>query len=918
MPRKLSMVVGAALILLIGLSGVANAQGTVTGSVQGTVKDAEGGVMPGVLVTAISNALVKGRMTTTTDVRGSWRFPALPPGNYSIEAELPGFKKVRRDGIRVSLGQALAVDLVLPLASVTAEAVVTAESPLVSVVENKVSTSFGGDFINKQAVPRNYYQVLASAPGVNIDSSASASSSSMLAYGGTTSNQNAFTMDGVNVGDAASGNYWLLPSIQWMEEIQVAGLGANAEYGGYTGAVVNGVTKSGGNEFKGVLEAYYQPDSFVSDNSPDTDDETFTFEDYALSLGGPIAKDKLWFFGSVEYWHQETTPVGAMDTSDRKIPRFLGKLTYQLNEKNRIFAMGEYDKVTNERRGIDRYTFPEATSKQDGPNATFGVNWESILSSSSFLNVKVTGYDGNDDFLPYNGHGTAGHEDYYGYTGYALVNQGIQELNHRHKVTGDVNWSLFKDGLFGQSDSHSFKIGILYEKASTTDNWRRNGGYTYFDDSTLCPGDTEEEQIANYLKDPTCGWYERSTGYGEYDVNAENEGFTAYAQDSMRINRFTLNYGLRYTNYKGGWREGFGDADVYEADFVDPRIGFAWDVLGNARLALKAHWGRYHSSMYTYLYDREASGEASIPDGDCYWDGSAWGDCGASVPDYATMGNIDHPYVDEALLTIEHQLGRDMAIGADYINRRFRSLMGMVNTNDDYERVTGIPNPIAGGELEVWSLNGDPVWSLTTGNPGERDYDSFVVRFDKRYSQGWQLRSSLVWTDLKGNVLKNNGYAPELEDRNGLVNAYGNMDSSFNEWEFKVSGSVDLPLGFAASGQYTYLSGTYWTPQGNVRRYLDGNSASGRYIFLTERGSEQLDARNILDLRLAWGTKLGAETRLDLSLECFNVLNTGETLTIDDYYGEYRSGTWRKNSTYGATLSIETPRQFRLGARFSF
>ena len=203
MPRKLSMVVGAALILLIGLSGVANAQGTVTGSVQGTVKDAEGGVMPGVLVTAISNALVKGRMTTTTDVRGSWRFPALPPGNYSIEAELPGFKKVRRDGIRVSLGQALAVDLVLPLASVTAEAVVTAESPIVSVVENKVSTSFGGDFINKQAVPRNYYQVLASAPGVNIDSSASASSSSMLAYGGTSESQNAFTLDGVNVASLA-------------------------------------------------------------------------------------------------------------------------------------------------------------------------------------------------------------------------------------------------------------------------------------------------------------------------------------------------------------------------------------------------------------------------------------------------------------------------------------------------------------------------------------------------------------------------------------------------------------------------------------------------------------------------------------------------------------------------------------------
>ena len=116
MPRKVSIAIGVALMLLLGLSEVANAQGSVTGSVQGTVKDADGGVLPGVMVTAVSKALVKGRMSTTSDVRGSWRFPALPPGSYAVEAELQGFKKVRRDGIRVSLGQAMAVDLVLPLA----------------------------------------------------------------------------------------------------------------------------------------------------------------------------------------------------------------------------------------------------------------------------------------------------------------------------------------------------------------------------------------------------------------------------------------------------------------------------------------------------------------------------------------------------------------------------------------------------------------------------------------------------------------------------------------------------------------------------------------------------------------------------------------------------------------------------------
>lgn len=86
------------------------------------------------------------------------------------------------------------------------------------------------------------------------------------------------------------------------------------------------------------------------------------------------------------------------------------------------------------------------------------------------------------------------------------------------------------------------------------------------------------------------------------------------------------------------------------------------------------------------------------------------------------------------------------------------------------------------------------------------------MRFEKRYADGWQLRSSLVWTDLKGNILKNNGYEDEFADRNGMVNSDGKIDRSFSEWEYKLTGGVDLPRGFQVSGQFTYLSGWYWTP----------------------------------------------------------------------------------------------------------
>ena len=126
-----------------------------------------------------------------------------------------------------------------------------------------------------------------------------------------------------------------------------------------------------------------------------------------------MIKDKLWYFLSGEYWHQVTTPVGAVDTSDRKIPRFLGKLTLQASPENRFSLMGEYDAVTNDRRGIDAYTLPEATRKQYGPGVTAALNWEYLVNANNFLNVKLTGNDGQDDYTPYHGADTPGRIDDY-------------------------------------------------------------------------------------------------------------------------------------------------------------------------------------------------------------------------------------------------------------------------------------------------------------------------------------------------------------------------------------------------------------------------------------------------------------------------------------------------------------------------
>jgi hypothetical protein len=894
------------VLLLLGLAVPLAAQTSSSGSVQGTVKDSQGGVLPGVTVTAYSDALVSRHATTVTDGRGVYRFPSLPPGTYAFEAALAGFRKVRQDGVRVSLAQALSLDLTLTMATLAEQVTVAGEAPVVSVVANSVSTYIDNDFIDRQPIVRNFYTMLSAAPAVN----------GLMAYGGTEQRQNAYTLDGVNVSDPGSGEYWVMPSIEWLQEIQIGGLGANAEYGGYTGGVINAVTKSGGNEFHGAFEYYYEPKSWVSHNSPDFNTDEFSFNDASLSVGGPIKKDKLWFFVSGEYWKQVTTPLGAVTDTPRTIPRFIGKLTWQKDESNRFMVMLEHDDITQDYRTVSTTVLPEAAYKEEAPNATFAMSWESLVNSSNFLDLKLTGFDGRIDHLPYHGLNTPGHIDSEN-TGIAWGNLDINNLSHRHLMTFDASWNLFKDGLFGGKDSHSFKFGAIYENGAMSDNWNRNGGFTYYDDSSSCAS------WAAYVANPSCGAYYVERGYGEYNERMKYTGLSAYAQDSLRLNRFTINVGLRYGSYKAGWDQPGGTGTVYDVNFIDPRIGLVWDASGNGRSALKAHWGRYHSGMETYLFDREASGKAATPDQDCYWNSKTgkYDDCDPAAAEYATMGKVNHPYVDEALLTFEQQLGKDMALGVDVISRRWRDLMAMVNVNQDYTTKTATNNPFGGGTLPIYVLNSPYVFVLTTDNPAYRDMKSAILRFDKRYSDGWQLKASLVWIDLKGNNYKTDGYAPEFLDKNNLTNADGQIDLSYYTWEGKLFGAVDLPLGLVASANYTYLSGWKEQPYVRVTSGLNYNSGLGRNIDLTTRGSLEMPDRHLLDVRLAKSIKLSHDLKLTVQGEAFNLSNKNTTTDIYNRWGSYnaKTNTWSgPRSNYYAPYSIETPRELRLGVRLEF
>lgn len=913
----------ALVLLVLGLACPASAQSTVSGGLQGVVADPASAALPGVTVTVASDALVSGKKSTVTDARGVYRFPSLPPGIYAISAELPGFRPAKKEGVRISLGQALSVGLTLTLEAVAETVIVTADAPNVSVVDNAVSSNLTTEYLERQPLPRDVNNLVNYVPGVN----------SGRAYGSTEERTLAFNLDGVNVSNPASGEHWALTNPDWIKEIQVVGLGAPAEYGGFTGAAFNLVTKSGGNTVKGDVVAYYTGGSLVSTNAPDSAQGTALLPsevdsdwDFSANLGGPAVLDRLWYFASAQYsaadskpFYRGSSPVSQQENVDDRKHRYMGKLTFQASPSTQLVGMAFYDDRLVDNRGAGGLLLSSAARRQESPNWEYNATAESLLSSTNFLSVKLTGFSGRDDRLPRLGEGTPGRND--DSTGFGWDNAAFTLKQDVQRATLDATWSLFADSLLGGGDSHTFKVGANYEWGRYDQQQPRNGGFSYYDRSSRCPGATADARTAAYFANPACAAYSSDRG-NEIFLDSVQRGVNVFAQDSLRLKRFTVNLGVRFTSYSAGFRN--GDESVYQTTFFAPRVGLIWDVFGTAKTALKAHYGRYYLGMFAYLYDREVSGNAYTPAE--IWDyNPATGKYDKLISRTQTTATLDtdagHPYTDQFLLSLEQELGRKASIGLDLIHREDGDIFAMVNENDDY-LASEIPgNPLTGGTQLVYALRSAPRYVLENAPGAYRRYNSAILRFEKRHADGWSLRASIVWSDLVGNALKNNSYVPEFQDRNGQVNADGKLPNA-STWEGKLYVSFDLPWGFRASGNYTYLSGEYWTPFARVSSSAIKNNATN--VNLTERGSEQLDDRNMVDLRLSKEFSVTRDLRISLFADCFNLFNSDTATAVDGRWGTINyNATDPSKSTfvsrvYGAPTAMESPRQVRLGARVAF
>src|SRR5215471_20261776 len=299
-----------ATFFVVALLGSSVAAQTASGGLRGFVKDETGAVLIGVTVEASSPVRIGGAAVDVTDAQGLYRFENLPPGDYTLVFSLQGFSTVRRENIRVEVGRTIQVDEAMKVGAVEQAITVTGEAPVVDAVHAGVTSNFNKEWL--QSVPtarQSYFDVVTYAPSVKINQ---VPNDSRFVIFGSSSDQNSFQYEGVEISAVSNGGVWDFPSPDMMQEVEGKAVGVSAAYANFQGGVVNIVLKSGSNQFHGVESVYWTPPAWVGNNTPN---EQLPYHiDYNRQatgeLGGPIMRDRIWFYAAAPWSASQTSNPG--------------------------------------------------------------------------------------------------------------------------------------------------------------------------------------------------------------------------------------------------------------------------------------------------------------------------------------------------------------------------------------------------------------------------------------------------------------------------------------------------------------------------------------------------------------------------------------------------------------------------------
>ena len=929
MKRWISGLLAVALAAVTATSAFAQGGGaSSTGTIQGRVTDAQGAVLPGVTVTATSPSAL-GAQTAVTSETGNYRFPALPPGTWTVTYELAGFNTVRREGIQLSLGFTANLNVELALATLQETVTVTGESPVIDTSATRIQQNFKTEQLQSIPNGRDMWSLLAVTPAVqmtriDVGGNRAGTQTGYSAYGMT--GQVRVLIEGINTteGTGGAGFYFDYSSL---EEVFLGTTGQTAEMPS-PGVQSQFIAKSGGNQFSGEYYLDWYNNSLQGSNLPDKyttpvaqggfgfrqgANEIDKYYDTAINMGGPIKKDKIWWFGTYRTQKNAVAqPLFQFDkTFDTKLWNPVGKLTYQVNQNNKIIGYYQWGQKNQPNRLPNAgytYTNEGQTNNQDSGSWVYKAEWNGTVSDKLYLEARF------GDFGYYFPLLTNGTENFWFRDTTNLTLSGSQQrwqLDRDRKQYNLASTYFIDTAKMG---THTFKAGF--------EMLRERGWEGY---EQVYGGNIETTYANGVGSTVTFAFPTASGPVGSLDAHDSLTSQSAlnvlsgFVNDTWSWGKLTMNLGVRFDNYKGWLPEQeqigatigpetlasktFAEKDMYSWKSFAPRVGLIYDFSGQGRSVLKANYGLFwHNPGAGLAGDANPNIAQKFVtynwtdrNGDRLWQpGEEGAETARQISGAISLNpDIKQPFTHEAGLFFEQQITETLGARVGYVYKTEDDLTGttypgrpvtaysvpftFVDVGPDNIRGNGDDTNITLFGIPTAQLANFPLNQVVDNVPGRKSrYSTFEASVSKRFSNRWSAQ-------IGGGYTLQNDF-PETVASSYPRNASlpGIQDRTF--WNLKATASYDGPWGIRISPVLRHQSGT------NYARTIAVPGSAGNAFGLTFPAStiyaEPADSRRepniwVFDTRLERTFSITNRIRFRGFVDFFNITNSHAPETIN-------------------------------------
>ena len=957
----------AFVIATLGLCPLPALAQLTPGRLTGLVTDTQGAVVPGVTVTATSPSQI-GVQTTVTQPDGKYLFPALASGSYKVTFELSGFRTVTRENIQIGIGQTISVDTQLTVATLAETVMVTGASPVVDVTTTKVGADLKGAELIAVPTSSDTWGALSQAPGVrmqgfDVGGSHKSQQTGYESFG--VQNQAKVVTDGVDHTEGVGGTGFY-EDYYATEEVSVSSLGSDVEMNSPGAAIVSTI-KSGGNTFKGLENFAYEPGSFVGSNAatsdiaargytcpqngegvPQCDNPNLLFWEGHFDLGGPIMKDKLWFYGAYNQFEINKQVAGISQSVATDLGKFnnqTGKGTYKFDAKNTLIGYYQRGQKQKPYRNLSTLNPPDSVLAQNSVSYMWKGEWQSLISNRAFLSVNAGEFHLAWPMVP-------------------AVNPATQPPLQIQATggVGGAGWNAFTSErrkpqvkaqltyfVPSKTGSHDLKFGFedIYDWYTLGINGQ-SGPYRI---------QINPAGVASTIRFADVG---APGGYGSAWTTSANvdQHYAGYLQDRWAPNnRLTISAGIRIDYQRLGYAASnrvpvlggvvvpadgstiFPSTSTVPAGTffgntnVAPRIGLSYTVDEKGATVLKAFYGRYYNNFADGFSSANPGGTSYVNynfkdlNHNGLYDGPQ--ELGALINRIGTSAapvdpNMKTPYTDEVSATLEHQFWGESSIRGTYV-RKMQKLFVPFYFNPIVTAWQGQFNvPVTASYLGTTyhlmdvpnSLANDTDTVYTNIADSDFTYDTIEAAFTKRAgnffyqaSANYQWRNELRSADIPdfGSNSPLNTDPIQVYPQQSVNPAAPNRQKT-TMYGLQMSGHYSFVHDIGVGLNYRFQSGFNYSPivpNGAVNLNACNNECS---FFVQNLNLLRSDDVNLLNLRIDKAFPIQGRLKATVMLDIYNMMNADPVTNFNLNVGP----------SYKTVIAVLDPRVFQMGFRLEF